>query len=305
MKNKAKKIIRNILLGAVASLYNNNVQAAESSPNLLGECLNSEDKKDVANALKNKTYKNVLKISSNGNTKLIAGHRSHMSHRSGGGGGGGHYSHASHYSSYGGGSSSHSSHSSHSSSSYAPSHAAARPAPKTYKTYELGDRTLKSGLYGNDVSTLTSLLVAKKYLNGSWISMQHGYPVYNARVVSAVKRFQKDAGLTQDGIATSAVVSKLQNWDGSKSTLALGVRELAYNSDASLSGYDVNELIALLRKTGFPPDSSKLQDRDGKAVFTQDIENAVKLFQAYNGLETTGVVNETTIKKLNAVAKIE
>lgn len=301
MKSNIKKLIRNVLIGAVASIYHTNAQAADNSASPLLEGLNGEDKKDAVNALKNKIYRNVLQITSKGDTKLIAGHRSHMSHRSGGGGGGGHYSHASHYSSYGGGGSSHSSHSSHSSSSYAP--VVSRPAPKTYKTYALGDRTLKSGLYGNDVSELTSLLVSKKYLHSSWITMQNGYPVYNARVVNAVKRFQKDAGISQDGVVNSATAARLQAWDDSKSTLTLGIRNISYQADAVLAGNDVDELIALLRKAGFSPDPAKLKYQNGKAVFTKDIEIAVKLFQAYNGLKANGVVDETTIAKLNAVAK--
>lgn len=303
MRNKAKKIIRNILIGAVASIYNTDAQAAENSTKPLLEGLNGDEKESAISALKNKIIKNVLQIQKNGDTKLIAGHRSHMSHRSGGGGGGGHYSHASHYSSYGGGGSSHSSHSSHSSSSYGTTYSAPKPAPKTYKTYNLGDRALKSGLYGNDVSKLTSLLVSKKYMNSSWITMQNGYPVYNARVISAVKRFQKDAGKSQDGVMTSSLATTLENWDASKTTLVLGIRNLGYNETTVLAGNDVNELIALLRSAGFPPDPSKLKYKGSKAVFTKDIETAVKLFQAYNGLTPDGTVDETTIAKLKAVAK--
>ena len=103
MKNKAKKLIRNILIGAVASLYSTNTQAKESATVSFLDNLNDDDKKDAVNALKNKIFRNVLQITKKGDIKLIAGHRSHMSHRSGGGGGGGHYSHASHFSSYGGG----------------------------------------------------------------------------------------------------------------------------------------------------------------------------------------------------------
>lgn len=303
MKDKAKKIIRNILIGAVASLYHTDVQAAENSAQPLLEGLNGDDKESAVSALKNKIIRNVLQIKKNGDTKLIAGHRSHMSHRSGGGGGGGHYSHASHYSSYGGGGSSHSSHSSHSSSSYGTTYSAPKPAPKTYKTYDLGDRTLKSGLYGNDVSKLTSLLVSKNYMNSSWITMQNGYPVYNARVVAAVKRFQKDAGKTQDGVMTSTLSTDLENWDASKTTLVLGIRNLGYNEASEIAGNDVNELIALLRNAGFPPDPSKLKYKGSKAVFTKDIETAVKLFQAYNGLTPDGHVSDATIAKLKAVAK--
>lgn len=303
MKTKAKKIIRNILIGAVASLYHTDAQAAENSTLPLLEGLNGDDQESAVGALKNKIIKNVLQVKKNGKTKLIAGHRSHMSHRSGAGGGGGHYSHASHYSGYGGGSSRRSSHSSPGSSSYGTTYSAPKPTPKTYKTYNLGDRTLKSGLYGNDVSKLVSLLVSKNYMNSSWITMQNGYPIYNARVVSAVKRFQKDAGRSQDGVMTASLATTLENWDKNKTTLVLGIRNLEHNEVSELAGNDVNELIALLRSAGFPPNPSKLKYNGSKAVFTKDIETAVKLFQAYNGLTPNGKVDETTISKLKAVAK--
>ena len=303
MKTKAKKIIRNILIGAVASLYHTDAQAAENSTLPLLDGLNGDDQESAVGALKNKIIKNVLQVKNNGETKLIAGHRSHMSHRSGGGGGGGHYSHASHYSGYGGGSSRRSSHSSPGSSSYGTTYSAPKPTPKTYKTYNLGDRTLKSGLYGNDVSKLVSLLVSKNYMNSSWITMQNGYPIYNARVVSAVKRFQKDAGRSQDGVMTASLATTLENWDKNKTTLVLGIRNLEHNEVSELAGNDVNELIALLRSAGFPPNPSKLKYNGSKAVFTKDIETAVKLFQAYNGLTPNGKVDETTISKLKAVAK--
>lgn len=303
MKTKTKKIIRNILIGAVASLYHTDAQAAENSTLPLLEGLNGDDQESAVGALKNKIIKNVLQVKKNGETKLIAGHRSHMSHRSGGGGGGGHYSHASHYSGYGGGSSRRSSHSSPGSSSYGTTYSAPKPTPKTYKAYNLGDRTLKSGLYGNDVSKLVSLLVSKNYMNSSWITMQNGYPIYNARVVSAVKRFQKDAGRSQDGVMTASLATTLENWDKNKTTLVLGIRNLEHNEVSELAGNDVNELIALLRSAGFPPNPSKLKYNGSKAVFTKDIETAVKLFQAYNGLTPNGKVDETTISKLKAVAK--
>lgn len=300
MKDKAKKIIRNLLVGSIASLYNTSAQAEVPTQPLLNG-LSDDDQKDVVRALKNKIYRNVLQITSKGDTKLIAGHRSHMSHRSGGGGGG-HYSHASHYSGYGGGSSSHSSHSSHSSSSYVPSRRTVTPAKpkKTYKNYAVGDRTISPGTYGNDVQQITNLLVAKKYLRSSWLTTQNGYPVYNARVIDAVKRFQKDAGLTQNGKASTSLLSSLQSWDESNTTIMLGVRTLAFNEGSPVSGADVSELIALLNKAGFPPNPKKLEYSGSKAIFTKDIETAVRLFQAYNGLSVTGNVDDTTLAKLRS-----
>ena len=298
MKDKAKSIIQNILIGAIAAIYHTDAQAVEnfsSQP----RALNEGDKNDAVSILKRKISKNVLRITKNGDTKLIAGHRSHMSHRSGGGGSGGHYSHASHYSSYGGGSS-HSSHSSHSSSSYAPK---PTPIPKTYKTYSLGDRTITAGVYGSDVSELASLLVKKNYINSSWITMRKGYPIYNNRIIDAVKRFQKDAGKKQDGIVTVALVNDLKAWNEHKSTLILGIRDLSYNSSTASFGNDINELIALLRRAGFPPNPAKLEYKNGMAVFTQDVGIAVKMFQAYNGLQPTGCANAETIAKLKSKAK--
>lgn len=102
---------------------------------------------------------------------------------------------------------------------------------------------------------------------------------------------------------TSSLAATLENWDESKTTLVLGIRNLGYNEATEIAGNDVNELIALLRSTGFPPDPSKLKYNGGKAVFTKDIETAVKLFQAYNGLTPNGTVDEATISKLKAVAK--
>lgn len=52
MKHKAKKIIRNILIGAVASLYHTDAQAAESSTPPLLEGLNGDDQESAVSALK-------------------------------------------------------------------------------------------------------------------------------------------------------------------------------------------------------------------------------------------------------------
>lgn len=69
MKNKAKKLIRNILIGAVASLYSTNTQAKESATVSFLDNLNDDDKKDAVNALKNKIFRNVLQITKKGDIK--------------------------------------------------------------------------------------------------------------------------------------------------------------------------------------------------------------------------------------------
>lgn len=301
MKDKAKKIIRNLLVGAVASLFSSQAQAETPILPML-DGLAGEDKNDAVRALKNKIFHNVLRMTAKGDTKLIAehyshsSHRSHMSHRSGSGG---HYSHASHYSGYGG-TRSHSSHSSHSSSSYVPSRSSTTPSKpkKTYIDYVVGDRTIGLGTYGSDVQQITDLLVSKNYMNTRWLTYKKGYPIYDARVISAIKRFQKDAGLAQNGKISNLLLSSLQSWDESKTTLLLGIRTLAYIAKSPMSGDDVAELIARLKKAGFPPNPKKMEYSKGKAVFTKDVETAVRLFQAYNGLSVTGNVDNTTLAKL-------
>ena len=224
-----------------------------------------------------------------------------MSHRSGGGGGGyGHRSHYSHYSSYGGGSS----HYSSSSSSRSSSSSYSKPKPKTAGDYSIGDRTLKTGIHGSDVTSLTGYLATGLYINRSWIKEKEGYSLYDATIASAVKHFQKDAGLPQTGVADQTTINKLKSWDNSKTTVILGTRELSYSESSTDKGTDVTELVNLLTKAGFAPDPKKIvMTRDGRTEFTKDIATAVRFFQAYNNLSVTGRADETTIKALKAKAQ--
>lgn len=54
MKDKAKKIVRNLLLGAIASLYNTHAQATEQAAQSWLESLDKDDKNEAVRALKNK-----------------------------------------------------------------------------------------------------------------------------------------------------------------------------------------------------------------------------------------------------------
>ena len=288
MKKEIQHKLRALMLSAVAAVFHSNAQAEVS----VLPVISSTDDKDFVSSAKsgwNRVFKNVAKIDKNGDVKYIASHRSHMSHRSGGGGGGyGHRSHYSHYSSYGGGSSHYSSSSISSRSSYS------KPKAKTAGDYSLGDRTLKSGIHGSDVTSLTGYLATNYYLKRTQIKEKEGYSLYDATVVAAVKHFQKDANLPQTGIADKQTINQLESWDSSNTTVDLGMRTL----QNSVKGTDVTELVNLLTKAGFAPDPKKIVMSNGKTLFTRDIEIAVKLFQAYNGLNVTGTAGEETIKTL-------
>lgn len=284
MKNNAKKIIRTILLSATVSLFHASAKADAK------KCLSFDLDLGLGNGGaspevskgKQPIVRNVYKILRNGDSKLIAGHRSHSSHRSSRGG---HYSHSS---------SSHYSHSSSTSSVYT--------APKkTAGDYTLGDRTLSSGIHGSDVDQLVPYLVRYYYLKDGVATKKGGYYVYDTNVVNAVKHFQKDAGLTQDGKVTSRVIAELKDWKASKTTIPLGFRELS--AAAQTSGYDVDELIKLLINAGYSPDPSKLKKSGSHYVFTEDVVTAIKAFQAYHGLQPNGELSASTLAKLKQFKK--
>ena len=302
MKNIRKKILRSILLSSVLSFLGPNSEAAPVNVNLDKD---KNDDQDLINSLKSKIQKNVLKMGNNGDVKLIAAHRSHRSHSShrshrSSSSGSSYRSSGSNYRSSGSYKSSSSSYNSSSSTSISSLYSKPATPAKTIDTYLLGDRTLKDGIYGNDVTSLVNLLIAKKYLHKNNVTKRSGYAVYDRNVKNAVVRFQNDALISNDGVVTTETISKLKSWDANKTTLVLGVRDL----ELSDSGDDVDMLIKLLTNAGFAPDPLKLEyDSKGKSKMTSDIKIAIKLFQAHHNLATTGNIDSQTLKKLKTYSK--
>lgn len=296
MNKKSNKIIRSLLLTSVLSLIQMNAKAQH--PFMPQFESDDDDESNQIGSIKRKILKDVIKISPSGRMSMVDehySHRSHSSHRSHYSGSGGHSSHSSHYSS------SHSSHYSSSSSSSGISGLYSTPVAKkkTPADYSFGDRTIKSGIYGADVDKLAELLVAKYYLKKTSITKKANYTLYDTNILAAVKHFQRDAGLTPTGVVDNSTSIALQAWDENKTTIDLGFRELTTGT----SGYDVTQLVTLLTAAGYAPESSKLEYKSGNAVFNAEISMAIKVFQAYNHLEPTGIPDTQTITKLKTLKK--
>lgn len=282
MKKEIKHRLQAIVLTAIASA----LQSESHADNLKRPVVLPVKDKTVLSSSKSKwntILNNVVKITRNGDFKIVAGHRSHSSHSS----------HRSHYSSRGGSNhySSSSSYTSGSKGSYV-----GEPS-KSPSEYILGERTLKVGNKGEDASELANLLVKNFYLEKSKIKRESGYVIYNESICQAVKRFQKDAELKVTGIADKETIERLKRWNADNSkNVPLGLRVLKKD----ISGTDVTELVQLLVKSNFAPNPDEIRKTNSVTYYSEDIGIAVSLFQAHNGLQVTGEADLKTIKALRS-----
>lgn len=270
MKKSFKDLIRGIVATSIAAIAG--THGAEAAPTVSFGDLNLDlDVESMSDAKKDLSYKMLLKLNSDNSYDLV-GHRSHSSHRS-------HRSHSSHRSG-----SSHYSHSSHYSSttttrgtsSSSSSSSSLYASPSSYK---LGTRTLNKDLYGSDVKLLTDNLVKCEYLDKSKVKTNYsGYVVYDENVVDAVKRFQKDMGLTADGIAGTTTITKLTAY--AENFKKLGDRALS----VGMSGTDVTEMKNLLIEKGYIEGAAS----KGVSTFDVTLETALKAFLNDVGIEWTG-----------------
>ena len=142
--------------------------------------------------------------------------------------------------------------------------------------YILGSRTLSINSYGADVKALTDLLIKHKYIARSSVNTNYlGYVVYDSDVRSAVMAFQKDAGLSQDGIAGNATIAKLQTWI--PKIYNLGDRVL----ERGMRGTDATQLKNILIDKGF----LEKPFVKGEILFDDTMETALKKFQDSIGID--------------------
>lgn len=275
MKSRLKKLLKGVIVSSMATLAN--TYGAEAMPTYQFSDNPSDDATDeYGESSKNGSIKMLLHLNSD-DTYALSGHRSHSSHRNSS-----HRSHSSHRSG--------SSHYSHYSSATTSGNTSSAVSPADYT---LGSRTLSINTYGADVKALTDLLVKHKYIARSSVGTNYlGYVVYDSEVKNAVRAFQKDAGLSQDGIAGNATITQLQTWV--PKVYNLGDRVLK----KEMRGADVTQLKNILIDKGF----LEKPFVKGETLFDTAIETALKRFQDSIGIDTTGTVDAQTfyfLKKQN------
>ena len=204
MKSKAKAIINRLLIAATVSLVNNNDAKANTIFDVDDPDMGSLSR---IKALKNIIKTQIFKLNKLGKVKFVNAHTSHGSHSSHSS----HSSHASHYSSTignnGNGSSSSQNYSSRDTYSIGTtgdsdkkSQFAPTPTSKELSMFKIGDRIMQKGVYGNDVKELSDYLILINLLKKDQITLKNNFVIFNENIEIAVKKFQLELGLQDNGI---------------------------------------------------------------------------------------------------------
>ena len=157
------------------------------------------------------------------------------------------------------------------------------------------DGVLKSGSKGPEVKALQERLKELGYYKSTCDGN------YGSVTVSAVKAFQKNNGLTQDGVAGATTLKKLN------SSSAVGANDKTSSDKeetkddgtlkAGSTGTEVKALQERLKELGY------YKYTCDSSYGTRTVE-AVKAFQKKNGLTADGVAGPATLKKLNSSSAV-
>lgn len=136
--------------------------------------------------------------------------------------------------------------------------------------------TLKKHDKSDDVTTLQGRLMELGYLD---IDEPTNY--YGSSTEYAVELFQRQHGLTQDGVAGPTTQTLLYSKDAEKYCLKEGAE-----------GRDVKQLQQQLCDLGY------LEEKDIDHVYGETTKNAIIAFQKRNKLDDDGLAGEKTLEKL-------
>lgn len=202
MGNKFNNFLKGIFVTSLSTLTSIETNADSKSTFNPLDFGNNEAKLSQENSSNILTNKLLLKMNSD-HSYLLVGHRSHRSHSS----------HRSHYSSSSGNTtrSTNSSGNSSSTSSNSSSGNTLNITP-TVKIFKLGDRVLKKGMKGPDVTELRNILVDKEYLKLKEYEdkVAVGELEFTDTIEIAVKIFQLNKKLPGDGIVGNTTIYYLK-----------------------------------------------------------------------------------------------
>lgn len=203
MGEKFNNFLKGIFVTSLATLTSIETKADSKTSIQALDFDNNEIKLSQDKSSNLLTKKLLLKMN-NDNSYLLAGHRSHRSHSS----------HRSHYSSYSGSTTSSSNSSGNNSSTNSSnSNRNTINVTPTVKIFKLGDRILKKGMKGQDVTELRNLLVEKEYIKLKEYEdrVVVGEIEFTDTIENAVKLFQQNNNLPGDGIVGNTTIYYLKN----------------------------------------------------------------------------------------------
>ena len=149
---------------------------------------------------------------------------------------------------------------------------------------QLGSRTLRTGMSGDDVSELQQLLKRIGYFNTNVT----GY--YGNVTKSSVQRFQSATGFSQDGVAGGRTIFQLKYENGIAADSYVRIRTLI----KGMEGADVLNLQTVLKRLGYQP-----AGLNPTQYFGNQTHNAVLSFQKQSSLATDGKVGGGTAAAIN------
>ncbi len=284
-----KEITKKIALTALAAIYGNS-DGISGMGNNIPQILSDSDSNNNEISILKPIFllkKPVLDVD-----RYAANPHSHRSHRS-------HSSHRSHMSSR-------SSYSTKPSTNYTPSRSTYTPSNSTSNyfytppkpTYSLGSRVLDLNMTGDDVKELNKLLVKKGYLSSAYKYESN----YTSSTKSAVKKIQRENGLTVDGQVNTITLIYIQqssiyqpsystpSYNSTTKNYQLGDRTLYLGK----KGSDVLELKKELSALGL------LSYNIDSNSFDSYTKSAVVSYQIRNGLSADGIVGPNTLSYIQS-----
>lgn len=154
--------------------------------------------------------------------------------------------------------------------------------PPTTSTPAIPASTLREGNRGSQVRQMQNLLVRFGFMTQA--QMNTGPGIFGNRTDAALKRFQRSAHLTDDGIFGRNTRNVMRD-------IISGIGRTTTARNTNLAKGIQNRLVELGYLT-------RAQVNTGYGTFGPQTESAVKRFQTRNGIRQTGLVGEQTFRTL-------